>query len=272
MGGLFAKIPVTATTMWIGSLAIAGIPYFAGYWSKDAILESAFAAGSPVAFYAFVCGTAAAFLTAFYSWRLLILTFHGTSRADHHVLDHAHESPPTMLGPLILLSLGAIFAGWWFHDQFIGDGHDAYWQGAIFTGPTNHIIEQIERTPFLIGILPTATGVLGIALAYWFYMLDTSIPARRAQNFAPLYRFLLNKWYFDELYQFLFVRPAVWLANELWQIGDVTIIDGVPNGLAAMAEGGSEQIVRIQTGSIAVYAFTMLIGVVALVSFFIVAR
>ncbi len=272
MGGLFGKIPITATTMWIGSLAIAGIPYFAGYWSKDAILESAYAAGSPVAFYAFVCGTAAAFLTAFYSWRLLFMTFHGTSRADHHVLDHAHESPPTMFVPLILLSLGAIFAGWWFHDQFIGDIQGAYWQGAIFTGPTNHIIEQIERTPFLIGILPTATGALGIALAYWFYMLDTSIPARLAENFAPLYRFLLNKWYFDELYQFLFVRPAVWLANELWQVGDVTIIDGVPNGLAALAEGGSEQIVRIQTGSIAVYAFTMLIGVVALVSLFIVVR
>jgi NADH-quinone oxidoreductase subunit L len=272
MGGIFRKVPITATCMWIGSLAIAGIPYFAGYWSKDAILESAYASGSLVGTYAFVLGTTAAFLTAFYSWRLLFMTFHGESRADHHVLDHAHESPPTMLVPLVLLSVGAVFAGWWFHDQFIGDIHAAYWQGAIFTGPTNHVIEQIERTPFLIGILPTATGILGIALAYWFYVHDKALPERLATRFAPLYRFLLNKWYFDELYQFLFVRPAVWLANELWQVGDVTIIDGVPNGLAALAEGGSEQIVRIQTGSIAVYAFTMLVGVVALVSLFILVR
>jgi NADH-quinone oxidoreductase subunit L len=272
MGGIFRKVPVTAVCMWIGSLAIAGIPYFAGYWSKDAILESAYAAATPVSIYAFMLGTAAAFLTAFYSWRLLFMTFHGQTRADHHVMQHAHESPLTMLVPLGLLSVGAIFAGWWFHDQFIGDIQGAYWQGAIFTAPANHVIEQIEHTPFLIGILPTATGVLGIALAYWFYMHDTSLPVRLAERFGPLYRFLLNKWYFDELYQFLFVRPAVFAAKELWQVGDVTIIDGVPNGLAALAEGGSVQAVRIQTGSIAVYAFTMLIGVVALVSVFIVWR
>ena len=272
MGGIFRKVPVTATCMWIGSLAIAGIPYFAGYWSKDAILESAYASGSLVGTYGFVLGTTAAFLTAFYSWRLLLMTFHGQSRADHHVLEHAHESPPTMLVPLILLSVGAIFAGWWFHDQFIGDIHAAYWQGAIFTAPTNHVIQQIERTPFLIGILPTATGILGIALAYWFYVYDKALPARLATRFGPLYRFMLNKWYFDELYDFLFVKPAVFVAKELWQVGDVTIIDGVPNGLAALAEGGSEQIVRIQTGSIAVYAFTMLVGVVALVSLFIFVR
>jgi NADH-quinone oxidoreductase subunit L len=272
MGGIFRKVPVTAVCMWIGSLAIAGIPYFAGYWSKDAILESAYAAGTPVGIYGFVLGTAAAFLTAFYSWRLLFMTFHGPTRADHHVMEHAHESPLTMLVPLGLLSLGAVFAGWWFHDQFIGNIQGAYWQGAIFTATSNHIIEQIEHTPFLIGILPTATGVLGIALATWFYVYDTSVPARLAERFAPLYRFLLNKWYFDELYQFLFVRSAVFAARELWQVGDVTIIDGVPNGLAALAEGGSEQAARIQTGSIAVYAFTMLIGVFALVSVFVVWR
>ena len=272
MGGIARKVPITCATMWIGSLALGGIPYFAGYWSKDAILESTFAAHSLVGTYGFVCGTAAAFLTAFYSWRLLFMTFHGKTRADHHVFEHVHESPWTMTGPLLLLSVGAIFAGWWFHNQFIGDIHEAYWQGAIFTLPTNHILEQIERTPFLIGILPTATGILGIALAYWFYMVNPAMPAQLAERFAPLYRFLLNKWYFDELYDFLFVKPAVYLAKELWQVGDATIIDGVPNGLASLAEGGSEQIVRIQTGSIAVYAFTMLIGVVALVSLFIFVR
>ena len=269
MGGIFRHVPITGTCMWIGSLAIAGIPYFAGYWSKDAILESAYAAHSAVGTYGFVCGTAAAFLTAFYSWRLLIMTFHGKTRADHHVIEHAHESPWTMTGPLLVLSLGAIFAGWWLHNQFIGDIHEAYWQGALFTAPGNHVLEHIERTPFLIGILPTATGVLGIALAYWFYMVNPALPVQLATRFAPLYRFLLNKWYFDELYDVLFVKPALYVAQEFWQVGDATIIDGVPNGLASLAEGGSEQIVRIQTGSIAVYAFTMLIGVLGLVSLFI---
>jgi NADH-quinone oxidoreductase subunit L len=272
MGGIWKKIPITYVTMWCGSLALGGIPYFAGYWSKDAILESTFASGSAVGMYGFVCGTAAAFLTAFYSWRLLIMTFHGTPRADAHTMEHVHESPMTMWGPLVLLSVGAVFAGWLLHDMFIGDGQIAYWQGAIFNGPNNHVLEQIERTPLLIGLLPTATGLCGIALAYWFYMFSPGIPVRLAEQFRPVYLFLLNKWYFDELYDFLFVRPAVWLARELWQVGDVTIIDGVPNGLASLAEDGSKAAVRIQTGSIAVYAFTMLIGLVGLVTAFLVIR
>jgi NADH-quinone oxidoreductase subunit L len=272
MGGIWKKIPITYVCMWLGSLALAGIPYFAGYWSKDAILESTYAAHSAVGNYGFVLGTAAAFLTAFYSWRLLFMTFHGKPRADAHTMEHVHESPVTMWGPLVVLSVGAVFAGWWFHAQFIGDHNAEYWQGAIFNGPDNHVLASIERTPFLIGILPTATGILGIALATWFYIVNPALPEMLAARFRPIYLFLLNKWYFDELYDFLFVRPAVWLARELWQVGDVTIIDGVPNGLAALTQDGSRQAVRIQTGSIAVYAFTMLIGLVGLISIFLIIR
>ena len=272
MGGIWRHVKITYVCMWLGSLALAGIPLFAGYWSKDAILESTFAAGSAVGMYGFVLGTIAAFLTAFYSWRLLFLTFHGTPRADAHTMDHVHESPITMWGPLVLLSFGAVFAGWLLHAQFIGDHNAAYWQGAIFTGPANHVLAQIERTPMLIGLLPTVTGILGIGLATWFYIVNPAIPAMLAVRFRPIYLFLLNKWYFDELYNAIFVRPALWLAREFWQIGDATIIDGIPNGLAALTQDGSRQAVRLQTGSIAVYAFTMLIGLVGLISIFLIMR
>ena len=272
MGGIFRKIPITYGTMWLGSLALCGIPYFAGYYSKDAILEATYAAGTPIGMYGFVCGTVAAFLTAFYSGRLLFMTFHGKPRADAHVMGHVHESPVSMWGPLALLSVGAVFAGYLLHAAFIGDHNADYWQGAIFTADSNHVLEQIERTPLLIGLLPTATGVLGLALAWLFYIGNPALPVRLAALFPAVYRFLLNKWYFDELYDFLFVRPALWLGRELWKVGDAQIIDGVPNGLASLAEGGSLQVVRIQTGSIAVYAFTMLIGLVVMVSLFLLVR
>ena len=272
MGGIWRMIPVTYVTMWLGSLALAGIPYFAGYWSKDAILESTFAAGTAVGSYGFICGTLAALLTAFYSGRLLFMTFHGKPRAEHHIMEHVHESPLSMTGPLMLLSLGAVFAGWLLHAIFIGDHNEAYWQGAIFNGPNNHVLQQVERTPFLIGVLPTATGVLGLALSYLFYVMRPQLPVRLAAAFPAIYRLLLNKWYFDELYDLVFVRPSMWLARELWKVGDGQIIDGVPNGLASMAESGSVQVVRIQTGSIAVYAFTMLIGLVGMVSLFLIVR
>ncbi|HTR15729.1 MAG TPA: NADH-quinone oxidoreductase subunit L, partial [Acetobacteraceae bacterium] len=272
MGGIWRKVPITYVTMWIGSLALAGIPFFAGYWSKDAILESAYAAHSAVGTYGFICGVSAAFLTAFYSWRLLIMTFHGKPRADHHTMEHVHESPWVITGPLIVLSIGAVFAGWAFHGQFIGEGQAAFWRGAIFNGPANHILAAAETVPFLISLLPTLVGLAGIALAYYFYMVRPEIPVQLAQRFRPVYLFLLNKWYFDELYNLIFVRPTAWLARELWQVGDATIIDGVPNGIAALTADGSREVVKIQTGSIAVYAFTMLIGLVGLVSIFLFFR
>jgi NADH-quinone oxidoreductase subunit L len=272
MGGIWRAIPITYVCMWLGSLALGGIPPFAGYWSKDAILESTYAAGSAVGMYGFVLGTIAAFLTAFYSWRLLFMTFHGAPRADAHTMAHVHESPMTMWGPLVLLSAGAVSAGWLLHSAFIGDANPAYWQGAIFNGPNNHVLHAIERTPLLIGLLPTVTGLAGIALATWFYIFNPALPVMLAARFQPVYLFLLNKWYFDELYDRLFVRPAFWLAREFWQVGDVAIIDGVPNGLAALTQDGSRQAVRLQTGSIAVYAFTMLIGLVGLIGIFLYIR
>ncbi len=222
--------------------------------------------------YGFVHGTTAAFLTAFYSWPLLSLTFHGKPRADAHTMEHVHESPLTMWGPLVLLSGGAVFAGWLLHAAFIGDHNANYWQGAIFNGANNHVLAAIERTPLLIGLLPTVTGLAGIALATWFYIFNPAIPALLAARFQPVYLFLVHKWYFDELYNAIFVRPAMWLAREFWHVGDEKIIDGVPNGLAALTADGSEQVVRIQTGSIAVYAFTMLIGLVVLISVFVMFR
>jgi NADH-quinone oxidoreductase subunit L len=267
MGGLWRRIPLTYVTMWAGSLAIAGVPLFAGYYSKDAILESSFAAQSGFGMYAFACGIFGAFLTAFYSWRLIIMTFHGRPR-EPEVFAHAHESPPVMLGPVVLLALGACFAGWGFSQLFIGEHWPDYWRGAIFNAPGNHILATIEGTPAAIALLPTFTGIAGIVLAYLLYIAFPGAPARLAAAFRPVYLFLLNKWYFDELYDAIFVRPTFALARLLWQVGDETVIDGVPNGLAALTTGTSSEVVKLQTGSLAVYAFAMLVGVVVLLAVF----
>jgi NADH-quinone oxidoreductase subunit L len=272
MGGLARLIPVTCTVMWIGNLALAGIPPLAGSYSKDAIISATYASGTGIGIYAFICTLLAAFLTAFYSWRLLFMTFHGTSRADHHVLEHAHESPWTMLGPLVVLAFGAVFAGWALDNWFIGAGWHAFWNGAIFNGPHNEVIENLEHVPGWVELAPLILGLLGIALAYVMYIRSPLLPMRLAQSFGAIYRFVLNKWYFDELYNVIFVQPAIRLARVFWQVGDATIIDGVPNGLAELTTDGSRQVVKIQTGSLAVYAFAMLIGVVVLVGIFMLSR
>ena len=272
MGGIWRKIPVTYAVMWIGSLALAGIPIFAGYYSKDAILEAAFAKATGLGTYGFVCGTVAAFLTAFYSWRLIILTFHGAPRADAHTMEHVHESPVVMLGPLVVLAIGAAATGFVFEDDFIGHDWLGFWNDAIVNGPANHVMHDMHDIPEFIRLLPTITGVVGIGLAYLMYWFVPSLPGRLAGMFPAVHRFVLEKWYFDELYEFLFVRPAAVLARVLWQVGDAQIIDGVPNGIAALTADGSRQAVRLQTGSIATYAFTMLIGLVSLVSVYLVFR
>jgi NADH-quinone oxidoreductase subunit L len=272
MGGLWTKIPLTYAVMWVGSLALAGIYPFAGYFSKDAILEAAFANGSPSAIYGFVCGVLAAFLTAFYSWRLLLMTFHGKSRADRDVVAHVHESPLVMTLPLVVLAIGALVAGFSLRDLFIGADWHEFWRGSIANAAGNHVLARLEDIPVWAALAPSVCAVLGIALAYYMYMFATDLPGRLAARFAPLYRFLLNKWYFDELYDLVFVRPAFAVARLLWQVGDATIIDGVPNGVATLAEDFSEQAVKLQTGSIAVYAFSMLVGVVLLIAIFLIFR
>ena len=272
MGGIWQKIPVTYAVMWIGSLALAGIPIFAGYYSKDAILEAAYAKATGLGTYGFVCGTVAAFLTAFYSWRLIILTFHGRPRADAHTMEHVHESPAVMLAPLVVLAVGAAATGFVFEEDFIGHDWMGFWNGAIVNGPGNHVLHDMHEIPGFIQLLPTVTGVVGIGLAYVMYMFVPSMPGWLARMFPAVHRFLLGKWYFDELYDRVFVRPAGVLARVLWQVGDARIIDGVPNGVAALTVDGSRQAVRLQTGSIATYAFTMLIGLVALISVYLVFR
>ncbi|CAH0152797.1 NADH-quinone oxidoreductase subunit L [Roseomonas sp. CECT 9278] len=266
MGGIWKEIPVTYAVIWIGSLALAGVPYFAGYYSKDFVLEAAFAAGTPVGMYAFACGMIAAFLTAFYSWRLIILTFHGAPRADHHTMEHVHESPWVMLAPLLVLAAGAIGIGAVFHEEFVGHHWQQFWNGAIVNAPHNHIMDAAHHVPSWVPLAPTVVGLSGIALAYMLYMLAPSIPGKLASAFGGLYRFLLNKWYFDELYDAIFVRPARALARVLWQKVDAGVIDGVPNGAAAIASDVAQGAVRLQTGRVANYAFTMIAGLAIFVT------
>jgi len=272
MGGIWKKIPITYAVMWIGSLALAGIPLFAGYYSKDAILEGAMAAHSGVGVYAFICGALAAFLTAFYSWRLIILTFHGKPRADHHTMEHVHESPWVMLVPLLVLSIGAITTGFVFAPYFIGDHAHEFWGTAIFNSPEKHMMEALHHAPEWVPLVAKAVAFSGIGLAFLLYMVWPKIPARLAASLPGLYRFLLNKWYFDELYDRIFVQPALRLANFLWKTGDTKYIDGMPNGAASLAASAGRGAVQLQTGRVASYAFAMIIGLVAFITIFLLGR
>ncbi|HEY0521747.1 MAG TPA: NADH-quinone oxidoreductase subunit L [Stellaceae bacterium] len=270
MGGLWRLIPRTYVLMWIGSLALAGIPIFAGYYSKDAILEAAWASHSFVGHYAYWLGVFAAFLTAFYSWRLLIMTFHGEPRADHEVMHHVHESPNSMLVPLYVLAAGAMFAGLIGYNYFVGHARGEFWREAILVLPEHDSVEGAHHVPFIISILPLIAGLGGIATAYVFYMFRPELPGIVTTRLRGLYLFLLNKWYFDELYDRIFVRPARLLGYELWKQGDGMIIDGLgPDGLAAATRNLSVRASRLQTGYLYHYAFAMLIGVVILVSWYL---
>jgi NADH-quinone oxidoreductase subunit L len=270
MGGIWRKIPATYALMWVGSLALAGIPWFSGYFSKDTIIEAAWAAGSGVGYYSYCLGVFAAFLTAFYSWRLLIMTFHGAPRADHEVMHHVHESPKVMLWPLVVLALGAIFAGAIGFDLFVGDGRTEFWREAILVLPEHDSVEGAHHVPAIISLLPLIAAVLGIATAYICYMFRPGIPAATARRFRGIYLFLLNKWYFDELYDALIVRPAMALGLGLWKTGDGGVIDGFgPDGIASMTRGLAVRAGRLQTGYLYHYAFAILIGVVVMVSWYL---
>jgi len=270
MGGIWKKIPFTYAMMWIGSLALAGIPFFAGYYSKDIILEAAYGSGSSVGLFAFWMGIAAAFMTAFYSWRLLIMTFHGQPRMSEEVLHHVHESPLSMTIPLGVLAFGAVIAGFVGYEAFVGHGMAGFWRDSILILPGNDSIEAAHHVPLWVIALPLVVALSGIGLAYAFYMWRPELPAMMATRFRPIYLFLLNKWYFDELYDWLFVRRS-WRAGMLfWQSGDRAIIDGFgPDGISALTRGLAAYAGRLQTGYVYHYAFAMLIGVVALVTWYL---
>jgi NADH-quinone oxidoreductase subunit L len=271
MGGLMKKLPLTWAAMLFGALALAGIPPFSGYFSKDAILGAAFATHSAIGVYGWCCGVFTAGLTAFYISRLFLLTFHGKSRAPQDVQDHVHESPWVMLGPLVVLAIGALGSGLALRNAFIGHGFAAFW-GASIAVPANRVMQNIDGIPVLAAMAPLLAAIIGIATAAWFYIFAPELPARLAKRFAGVYKFLLNAWYFDELYNAIFVRPAEKFARFAWHIGDETIIDGIPSGLTALTADASTQTVKLQTGSIALYAFIMLIGLAGFIGIFLWVR
>ncbi|MBC7676345.1 MAG: NADH-quinone oxidoreductase subunit L, partial [Rhodoferax sp.] len=339
-GGLRKKIPLTFTAMLIGTLAITGVGIplteigFAGFLSKDAVIEVAYAGSS----YAFTLLVIAAFMTSFYSWRLIFLTFFGKPRGDHHAYDHAHESPKTMLVPLGVLALGAVFSGMIWYNSFFGEeeklrdwfGMEAAQaeeataeattaeaapaadataeaapaadatteaapatdatvdaapaetvapaeatpaiagtapKGAIFMGPDNHIIHEAHQSPTWVKLSPFIAMILGLGLAIQFYLLRPDLPGKLAAQQRPLYLFFLNKWYFDEIYDFLFVRPAKALGAFLWKRGDGNVIDGTLNGVAMGVIPMLTRLAgRAQSGYIFTYAFAMVLGIGALIT------
>ena len=299
MGGLRKDIPFTFAMMTIGTLALTGFPFTAGYFSKDAVIEAAFAAGEhhTTAMIGFVATVVAAGLTSYYSWRLVFMTFFGHRPAhpvavnhsddepatgddhahghdDHGHDDHGHhaphESPMAMLIPLAVLAVGALGAGYVFEPDFAGHAYTEFWKGALFTGAHNEILHEMHAIPAWAGYAPTAMMVLGFLVSLYVYVLKPGTAQALARTFPRLYQFLLNKWYFDELYDFLFVRPAFALGRLFWKGGDGAIIDGLgPDGVAARVADGARLAVRLQTGYVYHYAFAMLIGLAAVVTYFV---
>jgi NADH-quinone oxidoreductase subunit L len=266
MGGLRDQLPVTYVTMVIGTLALTGFPLTAGYFSKDAIIEAAFAGKNSFAIYAFALTVIAAGLTAFYSWRLIFKTFHGLAH-DYYARDHAHESPWVMLVPLIVLAAGSILAGFPFKEIFAGHNVEEFFRESVKQAPG--VLEDMHRVPILVGLLPTLMMAIGLLIAWQFYIRRPDLPDQLAKQQDLLYRFLLNKWYFDEIYDFLFVRPALWLGRLLWKGGDGWLIDGFgPDGISARVIDVTNRVVRLQSGYLYHYAFAMLIGVAALITWF----
>jgi NADH-quinone oxidoreductase subunit L len=288
MGGLARAIPFTWAMMLIGNLALTGvgIPYLgiglAGFYSKDAIINSTFGARTGIGSYAFTLLIVSAGMTSFYSWRQFLMTFHGRYRGlDHHhsddhghddhghhapKLEDVHESPLVMLVPLGLLALGATFAGLAFFHYFIGDGAREFWRASIFVGG------QEGELPMWVEFAPLTVTIIGFLVAFYYYILHPDLPRKIAAKKGMLYLFLFNKWYFDELYDFLFVRPAMRLGRFLWKRGDGTVIDGLgPDGIAARVLDASRGAVRLQTGYVYHYALAMLLGVVALATWFMVS-
>jgi NADH-quinone oxidoreductase subunit L len=267
MGGLWRKIPYTFAVMAVGTMALTGVPGFAGFFSKDAIIESAYASHNPIATYAYLLTVVAAGLTSFYSWRLIWKTFFGEPHDQEHY-EAAHESPLWMLIPIGVLAVGSIFAGFPFKELFVGHaGVEEFFRDSVKMNP--HILEDMEHMPYLLGQLPFVMMLLGFGVSYVFYIRRPYLPEELASQQPLLYQFLLNKWYFDELYDLIFVRPAKWIGRFLWKFGDGYVIDGFgPDGISARVLDVTRNVVKIQTGYLYHYAFAMLMGVAGLITWF----
>jgi NADH-quinone oxidoreductase subunit L len=267
MGGLRHKIPYTFTVMCIGTLALTGFPLFAGYFSKDAIIESAYASHNTFATYAYLLTVGAAGLTSFYSWRLILKTFCGEPHDQEHY-EAAHESPMWMLVPIGILAAGSILSGFPFKELFTSPhGVEEFFRDSLKMNP--HILEDMEHMPPLLGYLPSVMMVIGAVVAYVFYISRKYLPVELANQQPLLYQFLLNKWYFDELYDLIFVRPAKWISRILWKVGDGKIIDGLgPDGVSARVLDITRNAIKLQTGYLYHYAFAMLIGVAGFITWF----
>tara|TARA_B100000902_G_scaffold233950_1_gene221798 strand:- start:687 stop:2600 length:1914 start_codon:yes stop_codon:yes gene_type:complete len=268
MGAVWKKLPYTYVLMIIGTLALTGFPFLSGFYSKDAIIEFAYLRGNTTGYYAAGIGILTAFLTSIYSWRLIFKTFHGEYNNKNIKIEETHESPFIMLIPLILLSIGAVFAGYFFKGVFIGQsGINNFWQDSIFfLKPLSS-----DHPPLWFLLLTPTLVISSIPTAYYLFVKNKNLPEKIASVNKPLYNFLINKWYFDELYDVLIINPSKKLGLFLWKFFDVKLIDGFgPDGISALIKKCSQKASKFQSGFIYQYAFIMLLGFSALLTFLIV--
>ena len=268
MGAVWKKLPYTYALMIIGTLALTGFPFLSGFYSKDAIIEFAYLKGNTVGYYAAGVGVFTAFLTAIYSWRLIFKTFHGEYNNKSIKIEETHESPLIMLIPLIILSIGAIFAGFIFKDLFIslGDQNNFWAQSILFLEPFS-----TEHPPTWFLLLTPILVLISIPIAYYLFVKNKSIPEQIVKINRPLYEFLVNKWYFDELYDYIIVKPSQKIGLFLWKVCDVKIIDGFgPDGISMLIKKISQKANKFQSGFIYQYAFVMLLGFSALLTYLII--
>ena len=271
MGGLYKLIPFTWVVMLIGTLGLTGAPLMSGYYSKDGIIEAAFVSQTEGNLYAFYLLVLSALLTSFYSWRLIFLTFNGKSNISTEIFSNIHESPKVMLFPLFILSIFTIFSGVYFVDYFMYHDYQYLWQSSIYLSENNHVIESIHYVPKWVKYSPLVMMVIGLITAVIFYLLYPKVPKFLSSKFNPLYKFLLNKWYFDEIYEFIFIRNISRIGNFLSNFGDKRIIDGLgPDGISLRVMDIAKQMSRIQTGYIYHYAFAMLIGLMLFITYFFI--
>ncbi|MDC1224163.1 NADH-quinone oxidoreductase subunit L [Pelagibacteraceae bacterium] len=267
MGAVYKKLPYTWILMIIGTLALTGFPFFSGFYSKDAIIEFAYLRGNTVGYYAAGVGILTALLTSIYSWRLIFKTFHGTYNNKKLKIEEMHESPMVMLIPLIILALGAIFAGFLFKDLFIGHGDENYfWGDSIkFLNPLS-----LDHPPLWVILITPVLVIISIPISYYLFVRNKELPNQFALSNKPLYNFLVNKWYFDELYNIIFIQSSKKLGLFFWKIIDIKIIDKFgPDGFSLIIKSLSLRASKFQSGFIYQYAFMILIGLSALLTFLI---